>query len=563
MDEPERNASAESAPEAAGGGAARWLRETWGPDRARRPERQEEFATQSGLPLQACYFEGDAVAARAGPGEFPFTRGIHPTMYRGRLWTMRQYAGFASAQDTNVRFRYLIEQGQTGLSVAFDLPTQIGYDSDHPLAVAEAGKVGVAINSLRDFETLFDGIPLDQVSASMTINATGLVLFCMYLALCRRQQVPKEKIRGTVQNDILKEFIARGNFRYEVEPSMRLTVDLFRMQQSEAPRYNPISVSGYHMREAGCTAVQEIAYTLGNGLAYLEAARAAGLDVAATTRRMSFFFNAHNELFEEVAKFRAARRIWARAVRDRLGIDCVEAQRLRFHTQTGGSTLTSQQPLVNAVRVTVQALAAVLGGTQSLHTNGYDEALGLPTEESALLALRTQQVLAHESGVADVVDPLGGAPFVEKLTTQVEVAALAEMEKIERDYGGMVGAVRGGYVQRAIHREAMRHQREVEAGRRLVVGVNQHEVEEESQLEVFRPDPAAREQVFESLRRVRAERDNAAVAVALRRLGEAAARPDEALGPPVLAAVEVYATVGEIGEALAGVFEEYRASSVF
>ncbi|MBC8328096.1 MAG: methylmalonyl-CoA mutase [Planctomycetes bacterium] len=502
-----------------------WRREVYQPFVERRGERKPVFRTSSGIELEACYFPAAGQGPPEGPGEFPFTRGVHPTMYRGRPWTMRQYAGFSTAAATNQRFRYLLEQGQTGLSVAFDLPTQIGYDSDHPLAAPEAGRVGVAINSLRDFERLFEGIPLGQVSTSMTINATGIVLFSMYLALCKRQDVPKEKVLGTVQNDILKEFIARGNYRFDVAPSMRLTTDLFRFQQERAPRFNAISVSGYHMREAGCSAVQELAFTLGDGVAYLEAARDAGLDVAATARRVSFFFNGHNELFEEVAKFRAARRMWARIVKERFGVGDPRAQMMRFHTQTGGSTLTSQQPLVNAARVTLQALAAVLGGTQSLHTNGYDEAISLPSEQSALLALRTQQVIAFESGAADVVDPLGGAPFVERLTDEVEGAALAEMAKVEQEFGGMVGAVAAGYVQRAIQREALAFQYAVEKGERVVVGVNRFELDQEAPAEAFRPDPDARAGIFRDLEAVRAERDAGAAAAPL-------VRPAGSRAPP-------------------------------
>ena len=538
-----------------------WRREVYQPFVERRGERKPVFRTSSGLELEACYFPAAGQVALEGPGEFPFTRGVHPTMYRGRPWTMRQYAGFSTAAATNQRFRYLLEQGQTGLSVAFDLPTQIGYDSDHPLAAPEAGRVGVAINSLRDFERLFEGIPLGQVSTSMTINATGIVLFSMYLALCKRQDVPKEKVLGTVQNDILKEFIARGNYRFDVAPSMRLTTDLFRFQQERAPRFNAISVSGYHMREAGCSAVQELAFTLGDGVAYLEAARDAGLDVAATARRVSFFFNGHNELFEEVAKFRAARRMWARIVKERFGVGDPRAQMMRFHTQTGGSTLTSQQPLVNAARVTLQALAAVLGGTQSLHTNGYDEAISLPSEQSALLALRTQQVIAFESGAADVVDPLGGAPFVERLTDEVEGAALAEMAKVEQEFGGMVGAVAAGYVQRAIQREALAFQYAVEKGERVVVGVNRFELDQEAPAEAFRPDPDARAGIFRDLEAVRAERDAAAAAAALERLAGAAATP-QPLGPAVLEAVEAYCTVGEVCDALGTAFPAYRAPAL-
>ncbi|KAA3608325.1 MAG: methylmalonyl-CoA mutase [Planctomycetota bacterium] len=539
-----------------------WKSETLDPYRRRFPERQESFQTGSGMPLEACYFPAEGTPPPDGPGEYPFTRGIHPTMYRGRHWTMRQYAGFSSAAETNRRFHYLLEQGQTGLSVAFDLPTQIGYDGDHPLAAAEVGKVGVAIYSLRDFEALFAGIPLAKVSTSMTINATGLVLFCMYLALAKRQQVPKEKILGTVQNDILKEFIARGNFRFAVEPSMRLTVDLFRFQQEMAPRFNPISVSGYHMREAGCSAVQEVAFTLGDGFAYLQAAQRAGLDVVATARRMSFFFNAHNELFEEIAKFRAARRLWARLLKERMGIEDAKALRLRFHTQTAGSMLTADQPQVNAVRVTLQALAAVLGGTQSLHTNSYDEALGLPTEATARLALRTQQVLAYESGVADVVDPLGGSPFVEGLTDRIEQEALAELQGIEERYGGMVGAVQDGYVQREIHREAMRYQRAVESDQKVVVGVNRFRVEDEEPAEIFKPDPASREQILASLQGVREQRDAVGHGEALEKLAAAAADPQQPLGPPVLQAVEAYATVGEICACLGEAFEPYQAPTI-
>ena len=495
------------------------------------------------------------------PGQAPFTRGIHAQMYRSRLWTMRQYAGFGSARVTNERFRYLLERGQTGLSVAFDLPTQIGYDSDHPLAVAEAGQVGVAVNSIRDFEVLFEDIPLGEVSTSMTINATALALFSMYVVLARRQGVAAERIRGTVQNDILKEFVARGNYRFDVAPSMRLVVDLLRFQQEVAPNFNPISVSGYHMREAGCSAVQEIAFTLGDGLAYLQAALEGGLDVTATARRMSFFFNAHNELFEEVGKFRAARRLWARTLQDRFGVEDPRAQQLRFHVQTGGSTLTSQQPLNNAVRVTVQAMAAVLGGAQSLHTNGYDEAISLPSAESALLALRTQQILAHESGIADTVDPLGGAPVMEHLTDSLEAEAGAMISQIQEDFGGMVGAVSAGFVQREIHREAMRHQRQVESGERVVVGVNDFVLEDETPAKAFRPDPAARQSIQEELEAARSSREAAAVETALGRLQDAAGQ-EEPLGPLFLDAVEAGTTVGEICSTLETVFPAWQAPAV-
>src|SRR5688572_3313454 len=433
-------------------GAARWKETVWSKARAKQPERSESFATPSGIECEPLY----GGAPDGGfPGEYPFTRGIRPTMYRGRTWTMRQYAGFASARDTNRRFKLLLESGQTGLSTAFDLPTQIGYDSDHPLAAPEIGLVGVPINSLADLEHLFDGIPLGEVSTSMTINATASILLCMYVALCRRAGVAPERIRGTVQNDILKEYAARGNYRFPAGPSMRLVTDLMAFCKRAAPAWNTISISGYHIREAGSTAVQEVAFTLGNGRAYVRAALAAGLEVDDFAPRLSFFFNAHNHLFEEVAKFRAARRMWARIVREEFGARNPESWMLRFHTQTAGSMLTSQQPDNNVVRVALQALAAVLGGTQSLHTNSRDEALSLPDEASARLALRTQQVLAHESGVADVIDPLGGSPFVEELTDEVERRAHELLEQIEA-IGGAVAAIESGWMQREIHKSALR-----------------------------------------------------------------------------------------------------------
>lgn len=533
-----------------------WLEKVYGPFRAARGERQEAFRTASGLDLEPCYFPSAVARTPEGPGEYPFTRGVHPTMYRGRHWTMRQYAGFSSAQETNARFRYLLEQGQTGLSVAFDLPTQIGYDSDHPLAAAEAGKVGVAINSLRDFEQLFDGIPLGQVSTSMTINATALVLFSMYVALAKRQDVPAERILGTVQNDILKEFAARGNYRFDVEPSMRLTTDLFRFQQEVAPRFNAISVSGYHMREAGCSAVQEVAFTLGDGVAYLEAARAAGLDVAATARRISFFFNGHNELFEEVAKFRAARRLWARIVKERFGVDDPRAQMLRFHTQTGGSTLTSQQPLVNSVRVTVQALAAVLGGTQSLHTNSMDETLSLPTEKAVKIALRTQQVIAEEIEVAHVADPLGGSYFVEAMTDRLEAEAEAYFTEIERR-GGVVPSIDAGYFQKEIHDSAVSYQRAVERGRKRVVGVNCYtEGEEELEIELHRIRPEVEQEARANLARLRAERDPQRAEAALQAI-RTGCHDGSNLLERFVAAAHADCTLGEIAQVLREEFGEY------
>lgn len=494
------------------------------------------------------------------PGEYPFTRGIYANMYQGRLWTMRQYAGFSSAAETNRRFRYLLEQGQTGLSVAFDLPTQIGYDSDHPLAQAEMGKVGVPINSLRDMETLFDGIPFDRVSTSMTINATAPILLAMYVTLAKRQGVSGEKIRGTVQNDILKEYAARGNFRFPGEPSMRLVTDILEYCAKELPNYNPISISGYHMREAGCTAAQEIAFTLADGIAYVEAAKRRGLDLEKLGAQLSFFFNAHNDLFEEVAKFRAARRMWARIMKERFGVTSSDAQKLRFHTQTAGSMLTSQQPQNNVVRVTIQALAAVLGGTQSLHTNGRDEALSLPSEESARIALRTQQILAHESGVTREPDPLGGSPFVEALTDRFESQAAALIAEVERR-GGAVAAIESGFVQKEIHASALAYQREVEEGRRVVVGVNKFQIEEPP-AKIFKPDPKAAGEVLKQLELARKKRDGKKAKAALAAV-EKVARGKGNLMPAILDAVAAYATVGEICERLETVFGVYQPPAGF
>jgi methylmalonyl-CoA mutase N-terminal domain/subunit len=537
-------------------GAARWIERTWRLAVARAPERCPAFTTNSGLELAPIYGE---LADGSWPGSYPFTRGVQPTMYRGRLWTMRQYAGFASARETNRRFHMLLASGQTGLSTAFDLPTQIGYDSDHALAEPEVGKVGVPINSLADMERLLERIPLGEVSLSMTINATASILLAMVVALARRQGVAPGEVRGTVQNDILKEYAARGNYRFPILPSMRLTTDLMAFCAREVPSWNTISISGYHIREAGSTAVQELAFTLANGRAYVRAALAAGLAIDDFAPRLSFFFNAHNHLFEEVAKFRAARRMWARIMREEFGARDPRSWMLRFHTQTAGSTLTSQQPDNNVVRVTIQALAAVLGGTQSLHTNSRDEALSLPGEESARLALRTQQVLAHESGVADVVDPLGGAPYVEHLTDELERRALVLMSRVE-EQGGALRAIETGFVQRQIHESALAWQRAVEAGERVVVGVNRFQVEE-GEPELFRPDPAARAEVLADLMRTRGSRDAFAVEARLFSL-ELAARGSENLMPPILAAVEAYATVGEICAVLERVFGKYRPPEV-
>jgi len=521
------------------------------PARARQAERRR-FATSSGAELEPLYGE----AADGGfPGCYPYTRGIHPGMYRSRLWTMRQYAGFGSAAQTNQRFKLLLASGQTGLSVAFDLPTQIGYDSDHPLAAPEVGAVGVPVNSVDDVERLFDGIPLDEVSTSMTINATAAVLLAMVVALAKRRGIDPKRLRGTVQNDILKEYAARGNFRFRVGPSLRLTTDLFGWCAREMPAWNTISISGYHIREAGSSAAQEVAFTLANARAYVQAALAAGLVLDEFAPRLSFFFNAHNNLFEEVAKFRAARRMWARMAREEFGARKPESWMLRFHTQTAGSMLTSQQPENNAVRVAVQALAAVLGGTQSLHTNSRDEALSLPSEASARLALRTQQVLAHESGVADVVDPLGGAPFIEALTDRLEAEARALMERVEQK-GGAIAAIESGFMQREIHQSAMAWQRAVESGEQVVVGVNRFESEEPAP-EVFRPDPRVRAEVLDGLARVRAQRDSAAAQRALAALDRAAAGDDN-LMPHLLTAVEARATQGEICATLEARFGRYQ-----
>ncbi|NUP95112.1 MAG: methylmalonyl-CoA mutase [Planctomycetaceae bacterium] len=535
-------------------GLQRWKSEVWA--KAAKGERRKSFATPSGLEPQPLY----GGAPDGGfPGEYPYTRGVRATMYRGRFWTMRQYAGFSSARDTNQRFRVLLASGQTGLSTAFDLPTQIGYDSDHPLASPEVGLVGVPINSLADMERLFDSIPLGEVSTSMTINATAPILLCMYVALCRRANVPAERIRGTVQNDILKEYAARGNYRFPAGPSMRLVTDLMSFARTHAPAWNTISISGYHIREAGSTAVQEVAFTLANGRAYVKAALEAGLPIDEFAPRLSFFFNAHNSLFEEVAKFRAARRMWARIMREEFGAKDPESWMLRFHTQTAGSMLTSQQPDNNVVRVTVQALAAILGGTQSLHTNSRDEALSLPSEESARLALRTQQVLANESGVADVIDPLGGAPYIEALTDELERRALELMAEVERR-GGAVRAIEQGFLQREIHKSAMAWQRDVESKARTIVGVNEF-TQAEPAPRIFRPDPSAREAVLADLASVRAKRDSLKVAASLEAVDRAATSSTNLL-EAILPAVECYATLGEICGVLEKRFGTYQAPDV-
>ncbi|HKG47536.1 MAG TPA: methylmalonyl-CoA mutase family protein [Pyrinomonadaceae bacterium] len=493
------------------------------------------------------------------PGEFPYTRGIYPNMYRGRLWTMRQYAGYATAEESNTRYRYLLAQGTTGLSVAFDLPTQIGLDSDDPMALGEVGKVGVAIDSLEDMERLFAGIPLDEVSTAMTINATAAILLSLYLAVARKQGVPFNKVRGTLQNDILKEYIARGTYIYPPAPSLRLVTDIFAYCAREVPNWNTISISGYHIREAGSTAVQEVAFTLADAITYVEAALAVGLEIDDFAPRLSFFFNAHNNLLEEIAKFRAARRMWAHIMRERFKARDPRSLMLRFHTQTAGSSLTAQQPEVNVVRTTIQALAAVLGGTQSLHTNSMDEALALPTEPAVRLALRTQQVIAHESGVTETADPLGGSYAIEHLTDEIEELAAEYLKKIEA-MGGMLRAIETGYVQREIQEAAYRYQKAIEAREQVVVGVNRYQLEDEPPVNVLRIDPALEQVQVERVRALRERRDSKAATDALQRL-EQATTTDENLLPRILECVEAYATVGEISNTLRRVWGEYRETS--
>jgi methylmalonyl-CoA mutase N-terminal domain/subunit len=501
----------------------------------------------------------DASTALGFPGEFPFTRGIQPTMYRGRLWTMRQYAGFGTAAQSNQRFRYLLSQGVSGLSVAFDLPTQIGYDSDAPLAAGEVGRVGVAIDSIEDMAVLFDGIPLDRVSTSMTINATAIVLLALYIAVGKRQGVEPKQLSGTVQNDILKEYVARGTYIYPPAHSLRIVTDILAFCEREVPQWNTISISGYHIREAGSTAVQEVAFTFANALAYVQAAVAAGMDVNALGQRLSFFFNAHNDFLEEVAKFRAARRLWARLMRDRFGATHPRAQQLRFHTQTAGSTLTAQQPDNNIVRVAVQAMAAVLGGTQSLHTNGRDEALALPTEDSARIALRTQQIIAAESGVTNTIDPFAGAYYVEELTNRIETGARALLDRIDA-MGGTLKAIEAGFIQRQIQDSAYQAQLAIDGGSAIVVGVNRYQTDEPAEVEVFQVDPELEAQQAARVRAVRARRDEARARAALAAV-ESAARGRDNLVPPIVAAVEALATVGEIANVMRGVFGEYREVS--
>jgi len=539
----------------------RWTKEILEPSTRKFPERRERFVTSSSveLPRVALPPDGDEeYAEKLGfPGEYPYTRGVQPTMYRSRLWTMRQYAGFATAEQSNERYRFLLKQGQTGLSVAFDLPTQIGYDADDPLAHSEVGKVGVSISSLEDMQTLFREIPLEQVSTSMTINAPAGILLAMYIAVARKQGAEISKLRGTTQNDILKEYVARGTYIFPPEPSMRLITDTLKYCAEHVPNWNTISVSGYHIREAGSTAVQEVAFTLANAIAYVEAALQTGMKVDDFAPQISFFFNSHNQLLEEVAKFRAARRLWARTMRERFKAKKAASWQLRFHTQTAGSTLTAQQPENNVVRTTIQALAAVLGGTQSLHTNSRDEALWLPTEESVQLALRTQQIIAHESGVADTVDPLGGSYLIEQLTDEIEKAAAEYIKRID-DMGGALAAIEGGFMQNEIQNAAYEAQKAIERGEQIVVGVNQYQVEEQVTLERLKVDPAIEAAARKRLEHLRAHRD-AIKAAALMSLVERTARGSENLMPVFIECVENDVTLGEICNVLRGVWGEYAA----
>jgi methylmalonyl-CoA mutase N-terminal domain/subunit len=524
-------------------------------------QRKDRFATDADIEIRGAYGPTDAAGDATPPGQFPFTRGVQPTMYRGQLWTMRQYAGFGTAAESNRRYKYLLSQGSKGLSVAFDLPTQMGRDSDHAMARGEVGRVGVAIDSLEDMRVLFDGIPLADVSTSMTINATAATLLALYIAVGEEQGASRADLRGTIQNDILKEYIARGTYIYPPAGSMRVITDTFTFCSREVPQWNTVSISGYHIREAGSDAVQEVAFTLADGIAYVEAAVKAGLAVDDFAPRLSFFFNVHNNFVEEVAKFRAARRMWAKIVRDRFGAKSPKSQMLRFHTQTAGVTLQAQQPLVNVVRVTIQALAAVLGGTQSLHTNSYDEALGLPTEEAARIALRTQQVIAHESGVADFIDAFGGSWAVEKLTDEIEERANAYLKQID-EMGGMIAAIEQSFPQKEIERRAYEHQRAVERKDRIVVGVNEYVLgaEEDEPVPTAKIDPALEREQCARVAALRAKRNAAEHTRALKALADAAAGTDNVL-PPIIGAVKALATVGEIADVLRERFGEYQPAT--
>ncbi len=544
-----------------------WEEKTVKPLIQKRPERKEKFHTDSGFEVKRVYTPADLgdwdyMEKLGFPGQYPFTRGVYPTMYRGRFWTMRQYAGYATAEESNKRYKYLLEQGQTGLSVAFDLPTQLGYDSDHPMSEGEVGKVGVAIDSLWDMEILFDGIPLDKVSTSMTINSTAANLLAFYILVAEKQGVAQGVLRGTVQNDILKEYIARGTYIFPPQPSMRLTTDIIMYCAENVPKWNPISISGYHIREAGATAIQEVAFTLADGIEYVKAVIERGMDVDKFAPRLSFFFAAHNNFLEEIAKFRAARRLWAKIMKEKFGAKNPKSMLLRFHTQTGGSTLTAQQPENNIVRVAIQALAAVLGGTQSLHTNSYDEALSLPTEKSVRIALRTQQIIAYESGVADTVDPLAGSYYIEWLTDHIEEEAMKYIEKIE-GMGGMMKAIERGYIQKEIADSAYRFQKEVEEKKRIIVGVNAFTVDEPVDVEILKVDPSIREKQIERLKKLRSERDNKKVQEALDMLRKAAEKDDVNLMPYIIEAHRHLATLGEVTNVLREVWGEYRAPLIF
>jgi methylmalonyl-CoA mutase N-terminal domain/subunit len=541
-----------------------WEKQTLNPFLQKNPEQKEKFVTTSNKEIKRLYtpldFDLENYDDKLGyPGEYPFTRGIQPTMYRGKFWTMRQYAGFGTAKESNERYKFLLSQGTTGLSVAFDLPTQIGYDSDDPHSEGEVGRVGVAIDTLADMEILFDGIPLDKVSTSMTINAPASILLAMYIVTAEKNGVSRDKLSGTVQNDILKEYIARGTYIFPPKPSMRLVTNLFEFCSREVPKWNTISISGYHIREAGSTAAQEIGFTFANAIAYVQAAIDAGLDVDSFANRISFFFNSHNDLFEEVAKFRAARRLWAKIMKERFKAKDKRSMMLRFHTQTAGSSLTAQQPDNNIIRTTIQALAAVLGGTQSLHTNAKDEALALPTENSAQVALRTQQIIAYESGVVNTIDPLAGSFFVEALTDEIEKEAEEYIKKID-ELGGSPAAIEIGYIQKEIQKSAYQYQKDIEEGRRIIVGVNKFVVEENETHEILRINPEIEKNQIEFLKKIKAERDNSLVNEKLKLLKEAA-QGDSNLMPFIIDAVRVYASIGEICNTLREVFGEYRESN--
>ncbi len=538
-----------------------WEERTYQKSISKFPEREDEFSTVSFTPVKPLYFPNDVdeenYLEKSGfPGQYPYTRGIQPTMYRGRLWTMRQYAGFGNAKESNQRYKYLLEQGTSGLSVAFDLPTQIGYDSDDQLAYGEVGKVGVAIDTLADMEILFDKIPVDKISTSMTINASASVLLAMYIAVAEKQGVSKDKISGTIQNDLLKEYIARGTYIFPPKQSMRIITNIFEYCAKEVPRWNTISISGYHIREAGSTAAQEVGFTLANGIAYVEAAIKVGLDIDNFAGQLSFFFNSHNDLLEEVAKFRAARRLWARIVKERFKAKKPKSMMLRFHTQTAGSTLTAQQVDNNIARVTVQTLAAVLGGTQSLHTNSKDEALALPTENSVKTALRTQQIVAYESGVANTIDPLAGSYYVEAMTDRIEEEAEYYINRID-DMGGMIKAIEDGFVQMEIQKAAYEFEKQMERGDRIVVGMNKFQVKEDEEPELLKIDMKVQEDQIEFLNKIKAKRDNKKVDESLLRLKKAAVG-DENLMPYILEAVKTYASVGEICNTLRAIFGEYK-----